>query len=122
MDRWRGSCTFSPSFRSSLSLSLSAGAVDADATNSRSIQHLRDLRAFFGTSFKIKPLPTLSTGVVAPVVALLSRRIQSESGSDEEEADEELESETKHRNEVYAVEQYVLSCVGTGYTNTARKT
>ncbi|KAK4047788.1 hypothetical protein OIV83_005130 [Microbotryomycetes sp. JL201] len=52
------------------------------------VQHLRDLRAFFGTSFKIKTI---------------------ECAADEE-------------HDIPASEVHVLSCVGTGFTNTARRT
>lgn len=54
-----------------------------------SIQHLRDLKGFFGTTFKIKALGP--------------------------EFEDEPEGQDK-------VEQLVLSCVGTGFTNTAKRT
>ncbi|GEM11916.1 RNA 3'-terminal phosphate cyclase-like protein [Rhodotorula toruloides] len=59
------------------------------------IAHLRDLKAFFGTTFKIKPVASLpSTAADAA----------DEGGGGGKERDE-----------------YVLSCVGTGFVNTARR-
>ena len=57
-----------------------------------SIQHLRDLKSFFGTTFKIK---AIDSGLV-------------------------LEDEDKLGED--KVEQLVVSCVGTGFTNTAKRT
>jgi RNA 3'-terminal phosphate cyclase-like protein len=62
------------------------------------------LKAFFGTTFKIKP--------VTPIVAVASAQAFNAVESDEENA-EVVGGE---------VEAYILSVVGTGYTNTARKT
>lgn len=55
------------------------------------VQHLRDLKRFFGTTFKIKPVVGAGAGA----------------GAGQEEAQQQ--------------ELYTLSCVGTGYTNTARR-
>ncbi|ORY57395.1 RNA 3'-terminal phosphate cyclase/enolpyruvate transferase [Leucosporidium creatinivorum] len=66
------------------------------------IEHLRDLKAFFGTTFKIKaapPPPSLNDDV--------------EGGSDEGEDD---------GPKAPPAEEYILSCVGTGFTNTAKRT
>lgn len=60
-----------------------------------SVEHLRDLRAFFGTTFKIKAIEAA---------------VFSEEG-DEDDAPK-----------APAPEEYVLSCVGTGFTNTAKRT
>lgn len=68
-----------------------------------SIEHLRDLRAFFGTTFKIKPV-VASAPSCAPEAA-------------------DLDNASKLGTAKAPVaEEYILSCVGTGYTNTAKKT
>lgn len=82
----------------------------------RSVQHLRDLKSFFGTTFKIKdaspPAPTNGFRPAgAPAV-----------GNDDDEDDEEEEdSEGAAGKVVQAKEEYILSCVGTGFTNTAKR-
>ncbi|GAA5959911.1 hypothetical protein JCM21900_006001 [Sporobolomyces salmonicolor] len=65
------------------------------------IEHLRDLKAFFGTTFKIKP--------VVPVFA----------PADDDEM-EEVEVGGAKRG-AGAAQEFVLSCVGTGFTNTAKR-
>lgn len=80
------------------------------------MQHLRDLKSFFGTTFKIKdaspPAPTNGFRPAgAPAV-----------GNDDDEDDEEEEdSEGAAGKVVQAKEEYILSCVGTGFTNTAKR-
>lgn len=69
---------------------------------SNSVEHLRDLRAFFGTTFKIKP-----------VVSAVAAAAETEDGT----GDETMESAR-----AAPAEEYVLSCVGTGFTNTAKRT
>ncbi|GAA5932498.1 hypothetical protein JCM1841_000229 [Sporobolomyces salmonicolor] len=64
------------------------------------IEHLRDLKAFFGTTFKIKP--------VVPVFA----------PADDDEMEVEVEGAKKGAG---AAQELVLSCVGTGFTNTAKR-
>lgn len=70
------------------------------------IGHLRDLKTFFGTTFKIKALPTASEN---------GRPKAGDFDGDEEELEEEAKV-------VEEPEAYILSCVGTGFTNTAKKT
>lgn len=84
-------------------LSVSFLFAKADPALGISIEHLRDLKAFFGTTFKIKaapPPPSLSDDV--------------EGGETEEGA---LEGPKAPK-----AEEYILSCVGTGFTNTAKRT
>ncbi|SCV67296.1 BQ2448_5942 [Microbotryum intermedium] len=69
------------------------------------IEHLRDLKAFFGTTFKIKP-----------VAADIPEEDDNEGGS------MDVDRIAKTNRRAAPAEQYTLSCVGTGYTNTARKT
>lgn len=76
------------------------------------IEHLRDLKQFFGTTFKIKPV-TLSTPSTATT-------------TDEMEVDPDNEEDVeagKRLDKVLggAKEEYVLSCVGTGFVNTNRR-
>ncbi|KAM0787183.1 hypothetical protein ACM66B_006429 [Microbotryomycetes sp. NB124-2] len=52
------------------------------------VQHMRDLRAFFGTSFKIKT----------------------------------IDSAADDKQSLPAAEVHIMSCVGTGFTNTAKRT
>ncbi|GAA6034776.1 hypothetical protein NBRC10512_000371 [Rhodotorula toruloides] len=73
-----------------------AGPLDAAL-----IAHLRDLKAFFGTTFKIKPVPSLPSSATADAAA-----------DDDAEGANGLGKER---------EEYVLSCVGTGFVNTARR-
>ena len=68
------------------------------------IEHLRDLRAFFGTTFKIKAVAPAGAGAGAPELADVGGAPQALGAKAE------------------AAEEYILSCVGTGYTNTAKKT
>lgn len=68
------------------------------------VEHLRDLRTFFGTTFKIKP-------VVKDQVP----------ASSVQEATAQMDIEEAPRK-APAAEEFILSCVGTGYTNTAKKT
>ncbi|GAA6030562.1 hypothetical protein JCM8097_006209 [Rhodosporidiobolus ruineniae] len=70
------------------------------------IEHLRDLKAFFGTTFKIKPV------VAAPPPA---------SGEDDGEEDVEMAVANGGGNKAEPAEAYVFSCVGTGFTNTAKR-
>ncbi|KAM0746230.1 18S rRNA biogenesis protein [Meredithblackwellia eburnea MCA 4105] len=68
------------------------------------IQHLRDLKSFFGTTFKIKPFsPSLPNTV----------NTEEEDGDDEKGG--KLGEGWKEQ------ELFILSCVGTGYGNTARR-
>jgi RNA 3'-terminal phosphate cyclase-like protein len=67
-----------------------------------SIEHIRDLKAFFGTTFKIKP-----------VIAALP------SAADEDDGDVEMGSAAAAK--APAAESYIFSCVGTGFTNTAKR-
>ncbi|GAA5919700.1 hypothetical protein JCM5296_005644, partial [Sporobolomyces johnsonii] len=67
------------------------------------IEHLRDLKAFFGTTFKIKQ--------VVPVLA----------PADDDEMDVEGEGEGAKKGAHGAAQEFVLSCVGTGFTNTAKR-
>ncbi|BGP36038.1 hypothetical protein JCM10296v2_007890 [Rhodotorula toruloides] len=76
-----------------------AGPLDAAL-----IAHLRDLKAFFGTTFKIKPvssLPSLPSSATAAAADDDDAEGATDAGKDREE--------------------YVLSCVGTGFVNTARR-
>ena len=69
------------------------------------IEHLRDLKSFFGTTFKIKPAASAaSSATAAPEL--------SEMG----------EAAAVLGAKAAAAEEYILSCVGTGFTNTAKKT
>lgn len=68
------------------------------------VEHLRDLRAFFGTTFKIKPVAAAAAGA-APELSEMGDKAVGVAGTRAEPG-----------------EEYVLSCVGTGYTNTAKKT
>lgn len=67
-----------------------------------SIQYLRDLKAFFGTTFKIKPV------VVAKVA-----------GSNEMQMQVDGEAPLPA---IEAPEEYVLSVVGTGFVNISKRT
>jgi RNA 3'-terminal phosphate cyclase-like protein len=69
----------------------------------RSIEHIRDLKAFFGTTFKIKP-----------VVAALPSATAAEDDGD-------FEMGTEKAAKAPAAEAYIFSCVGTGFTNTAKR-
>ncbi|KWU42061.1 18S rRNA biogenesis protein [Rhodotorula sp. JG-1b] len=72
------------------------------------IEHLRDLKAFFGTTFKIKDASAPSSGAASSRLAL------TDGADDDDEAaaigGKDLEGE-----------EYILSCVGTGFTNTAKR-
>ncbi|GAA5936137.1 rRNA-processing endoribonuclease [Sporobolomyces koalae] len=76
------------------------------------IEHLRDLKQFFGTTFKIKPI-TAST----PSTATTTDEMEVEPDT------EEAVSAGKRLDEVLGAhkEEYVLSCVGTGFVNTNRR-
>lgn len=76
------------------------------ATRARaSIEHLRDLKAFFGTTFKIKE-------------ATASRLGELTDGADDEAlGGKELAVGGKEDE----AEEYILSCVGTGFVNTAKR-
>ncbi|GAA5846524.1 hypothetical protein JCM5353_008481 [Sporobolomyces roseus] len=76
------------------------------------IEHLRDLKQFFGTTFKIKPI-TSSTPSTATT-------------TDEMEVDPDNEDAVaagRRLDKVLGVEkeEFVLSCVGTGFVNTNRR-
>ncbi|GAA5939502.1 hypothetical protein JCM3775_004841 [Rhodotorula graminis] len=69
------------------------------------IEHLRDLKAFFGTTFKIKD----------------AVRTAAAAGGATEGADEDEDAEMASVAKAPPPEEYVLSCVGTGYVNTAKR-
>jgi len=76
------------------------------------IEHLRDLKQFFGTTFKIKPI-TSSTPSTATT-------------TDEMEVDPDNEDAIAAGRRLDKVlgaekEEFVLSCVGTGFVNTNRR-
>lgn len=62
-----------------------------------SIQYLRELKVFFGTTFKIKPFSALA-------------------------AEGEAKASAVEENGGEATEEYVLSCVGTGFVNISKRT
>ena len=74
----------------------------------RSIEHLRDLKAFFGTTFKIKDASAPSSGAASSRLALTDG------------ADDDDEAAAIGGKDVEG-EEYILSCVGTGFTNTAKR-
>lgn len=67
--------------------------------SSSSIQYLRDLKAFFGTTFKIKPV----------AVKVVTNEMQMQ--VDGEDVPPPLE----------APEEYILSVVGTGFVNISKR-
>ncbi|GAA5958279.1 hypothetical protein JCM10213_007122 [Rhodosporidiobolus nylandii] len=67
------------------------------------IGHLRDLKTFFGTTFKIRPV------VAAPLPAT----------AEDEDGDVEMGAEVVKKAQPN--EAFVFSCVGTGFTNTAKR-
>ncbi|GAA6016668.1 hypothetical protein JCM10207_000142 [Rhodosporidiobolus poonsookiae] len=73
------------------------------------IEHIRDLKAFFGTTFKIKP-----------VAARAAAAPEGEDG-DVEMADGALTVGAKAGTGAGPQEMFVFSCVGTGFTNTAKR-
>lgn len=73
-----------------------------------SIQHLRDLKTFFGTTFKIKALAEATAPSVEDFV------------NQDEGDDTVMGMETSKGAAI--PEAFILSCVGTGFTNTAKKT
>ncbi|GAA6025463.1 hypothetical protein JCM8202_003620 [Rhodotorula sphaerocarpa] len=80
------------------------------------VQHLRDLKSFFGTTFKIKDAsPPAPTNGFRPAGA------PAVGNDDEEEEVVEEDSEGAAGKVVQAKEEYILSCVGTGFTNTAKR-
>ncbi|GAA5872405.1 hypothetical protein JCM3774_004511 [Rhodotorula dairenensis] len=72
------------------------------------IEHLRDLKAFFGTTFKIKDA----------AAAVPASRLAIDAAGD---VQEETELEAGPNGAGQTKEEYVLSCVGTGFTNTAKR-
>lgn len=66
------------------------------------IEHLRDLKAFFGTTFKIRP-------------------VVRDSPSGEEASGEDAAMNSIRVGAAPGSQEFVLSCVGTGFTNTARR-
>lgn len=93
-----------------------------------SIQHLRDLRVFFGTTFKIKPvinatLAASTTDFILPPPHKSATESDEEDSAAEEDGDESEDEDVESRlKAMEPAEEFILSCVGTGYTNTARKT
>lgn len=76
------------------------------------IEHLRDLKQFFGTTFKIKPITSSTPSTAAT--------------ADEMEVDPDNEEDVAAGQRLDKVlggakEEYVLSCVGTGFVNTNRR-
>ncbi|GAA5990429.1 hypothetical protein JCM11641_007942 [Rhodosporidiobolus odoratus] len=67
------------------------------------IEHIRDLKVFFGTTFKIKP-----------VVPVLPQSAEEEGGDVEMTA-------AGAKAPTSTFEAHVFSCVGTGFTNTAKR-
>ncbi|TNY22320.1 RNA 3'-terminal phosphate cyclase/enolpyruvate transferase [Rhodotorula diobovata] len=68
------------------------------------VEHLRDLKAFFGTTFKIKD----------------AVRTAAAAGAKEGDDDEDAEMASGAAR-APPPEEYVLSCVGTGFVNTAKR-
>lgn len=66
------------------------------------VEHLRDLKAFFGTTFKIRP-------------------VVRDSPSGEEASGEDAAMDSTRFGAAPGSQEFVLSCVGTGFTNTARR-
>ncbi|GAA6007932.1 rRNA-processing endoribonuclease [Rhodotorula paludigena] len=66
------------------------------------IEHLRDLKAFFGTTFKIRP-------------------VVRDSPRGEEASGEDAAMDSTRNEAAPGSQEFVLSCVGTGFTNTARR-
>ncbi|GAA5963509.1 hypothetical protein JCM8115_003392 [Rhodotorula mucilaginosa] len=75
------------------------------------IEHLRDLKAFFGTTFKIK-----DAAASASASASASSRLALTDGAGEDEAAAIGGKDSEREGE-----EYILSCVGTGFTNTAKR-
>ncbi|GAA5852130.1 hypothetical protein JCM8547_000168 [Rhodosporidiobolus lusitaniae] len=69
------------------------------------IEHIRDLKAFFGTTFKI-----------TPVVAALPSTARDEEGEDVD-----MSVTGGSGSEAAPAKAFVFSCVGTGFTNTAKR-
>ena len=88
--------------------SSSSSHIHGLTGNDDSIQHLRDLKTFFGTTFKIKALAELS----AP---------SAEDFVERDEGDDTVMAMGTSKG-VSTPEAFILSCVGTGFTNTAKKT
>lgn len=83
----------------------------ARSARARSIEHLRDLKAFFGTTFKIK-----DAAASASASASASSRLALTDGAGEDEAAAIGGKDSEREGE-----EYILSCVGTGFTNTAKR-
>lgn len=81
------------------------GGLTKACQSARSIEHLRDLKAFFGTTFKIKDASSAPSA---------SSRLALTDGADEDEL-------VGKGGKVEGEEEYILSCVGTGFTNTAKR-
>lgn len=73
-----------------------------------SIEHLRDLKAFFGTTFKIKD--------AAAAVPTSRLAVDAAEGTQEGAEPDDVPTGAGQKKE-----EYVLSCVGTGFTNTAKR-
>ncbi|GAA6063316.1 hypothetical protein JCM10212_005484 [Sporobolomyces blumeae] len=89
------------------------------------IEHLRDLKAFFGTTFKIKPTSSSSSSrTTTRPRPMDDDDEQVGQGRDEEEAEEEdgsIEAAQRLDERLGPREEYVLSAVGIGFVNTARR-
>ncbi|GAA5919218.1 hypothetical protein JCM6882_002781 [Rhodosporidiobolus microsporus] len=68
------------------------------------VQHVRDLKSFFGTTFKIRAI----TAAASPAAG------------DEEGGDVDMDG-VGSKSDAAPSEAYVFSCVGTGFVNTARR-
>lgn len=93
-----------PPPRLPLSLSSSAPRLTR-AHAAHRIEHLRDLKAFFGTTFKVKD----------------AVRTAAAAGASEAADDEDEDAAMASASRAPPPEEYVLSCVGTGFVNTAKR-
>lgn len=86
--------------------SLSLVCTEADSCfPQHRIEHLRDLKAFFGTTFKVKD----------------AVRTAAAAGASEAADDEDEDAAMASASRAPPPEEYVLSCVGTGFVNTAKR-
>ena len=76
------------------------------------IEHLRDLKQFFGTTFKIKPITASTPSTVTTT---------DEMEVDPDNADDVAAGQRLDKVLGGPKEEYVLSCVGTGFVNTNRR-
>ncbi|GAA5831617.1 hypothetical protein JCM11251_000770 [Rhodosporidiobolus azoricus] len=75
------------------------------------VQHVRDLKVFFGTTFKIRPVtPSLPSAASATTA-----------DGEDEDGDVDMAVAARTAPAASGNEAYIFSCVGTGFVNTAKR-